>query len=56
MIRVSNRVANVTQTSAATGLNLWKTVIQFWRFSQFHGRYQSLPLDQRQQLIREPKN
>lgn len=56
MIRMTSRVAAKTQTSAEVCAYLRQTIIQFWRFSQFHGRYQSLSLNQRQQLIDTSKS
>lgn len=56
MIWMTNRIAATTQKSAEASIYLWQVIIQFWRFSQFHGRYQSLSLNQRQQLINTSNN
>lgn len=56
MIRISNYIQPTAQKSAATVFYLRQAIIQFWRFSQFHGRYQSSSLEQRQQIIHQSKS
>ncbi|MGB3311525.1 MAG: hypothetical protein WBG32_11020 [Nodosilinea sp.] len=50
MLRTSNRISDTVQSSQGLGDNLRQIGIQFWRFSNFYGDYQSLPPAKRRQF------
>lgn len=50
MLRISNPVSKPVQ-SPGLSHRLPKLLVQFWRFSQFYGDYQSLPPAERRQFV-----